>query len=158
MSKSKFKEAMSHLATGVSILTCSEGSNHFGMTISSLSSVGLNPPTVSICVEGQSRMLEVMRRTRCFGVTVLSVDQQAVGMQFSNPQIPYADRFKDLDFEVINGCPLIKAGLAMMTCEIVLEHTISENVVIFGRTTHVEAHHGKPLVYFHRDWQKLALT
>jgi flavin reductase (DIM6/NTAB) family NADH-FMN oxidoreductase RutF len=158
VTRNSFKEAMSYLACGVSVLTCRDEKAAYGMTISSLTSVGLNPPTVLVCVEGKSRMLEAMRLSRHFGVTVLREEQEQVGLRFCDPKISYANRFKDTPHEIINGCPLILGGLAVMTCEVVQEVAVSENIVFFGRVTHVESHSGKPLVYFHRDWQKLAST
>jgi flavin reductase (DIM6/NTAB) family NADH-FMN oxidoreductase RutF len=101
-------------------------------------------------------MVEVIRNARRFGVSVLRAEQQSIGKTFAHPQTPYADRFKGSAYEIINQCPLIQGGLAMMTCEVVHEVPISENVVFFGRVTHVESHSGQPLVYFLRNWQELA--
>lgn len=156
MTANKFKEAMARVATGVSVLTCKDGSDLYGMTISSLTSVGLNPPTISVCVEGKSNMVAALRQVRRFGVTVLSESQIHVGKIFSHPQTPYASRFKEVPHEIINNSPLILGGLALLTCDIVHEVPMSENVVFFGRLTHIESHKGSPALYYHRNWARIS--
>lgn len=155
MTRSHFKEAMSLLASGVSILTCQQGEDLCGITISSLTSVDLDPPTILVCVDGKSALAPVLRNTRSFGVTILREDQLEIGQRFSNPKFSNLDRFKSVQVETINNCPLIRGGLAQMTCDLQHEVFLSENFVFFGRITHIEAHVGRPLIYFHRQWQTL---
>lgn len=147
---------MSLLASGVSVLTCRDNNRDFGMTISSLSSVGVNPPTVLVCVEGRSAMIEAIRNSRVFGVTILGETQREIGVRFADSQMAFADRFKATPHEVINHCPLIEGGLAKIICELEQEHAVSGNVVFLGRVTYIETHVDAPLVYFHRDWRNLS--
>lgn len=156
MTRSNFKEAMAHLASGISVLTCKTGKENFGMTISSLRCVGVNPPTVSVCVEGQSRMVQAIREARSFGVTVLRQEQLQIGRHFADSDLSHADRFKHIRYEMIDECPVIAGGLAEMACAVVQEVCISENVVFYGEVIHVKSQPGEPLVYYYRDWRELA--
>lgn len=155
MTKNHFKDAMSLLASGVSVLTCRDKDKNFGITISSLASVGVNPPTVMVCVEGQSPVVAAIRNSRRFGVTILRSDQEQIGVRFASSQLSFEDRFAATKHEVLNDSPLLEGGLAKMTCDLEQEVSVSANVVFFGRISFVEAHEGEPLIYFHRNWRNL---
>lgn len=155
MTQDRFKEAMSLLASGVSILTCQDGEKKFAMTISSLSSIGVSPPMVTVCVEGKAAMVSAIRNSRLFGVTILSEAQVDIGIRCSDPQISNEERFNATPHEVINNCPLIKGGLAKIICVLAQEVSVSNNVIFFGQIKHLESSTGKPLVYFHRNWHRL---
>jgi len=155
VTRSSFKEAMAHLASGISVLTCAHEKELFGMTISSLKSVGLDPPTVSVCVEGRSQMIEAIRKAGSFGVTLLRQEQRHLGEHFADVQLSHADRFKHIAYRVVKGCPLIEGGLSAMACKVAQEVSIAENVVFYGHITHVQSEPGDPLIYYYRDWREL---
>ena len=102
-------------------------------------------------------MVDAIRRSRSFGVTILRDNQESLGIRFASPHFSSAERFKDTPYEIINNCPLIKGGLAEMSCVLEHETALSENTVFFGRVNHIEAYAGKPLIYFHRQWQRLVI-
>src|SRR5579872_75147 len=46
-----FKQALSHFASGVTIVTTEHSGRPFGMTVASFASVSLRPPLVLVCIE-----------------------------------------------------------------------------------------------------------
>lgn len=100
-------------------------------------------------------MIGAIRRSRTFGITILREDQEHLGIRFAGAHLTAAERFKGTSYEIINGCPLLRDGLAEMSCVLEHEVSLSENTVFFGRVNYIEAHPGKPLVYFHRQWRHL---
>src|SRR5436309_1517254 len=47
----EFKAAMSHFASGVTIVTTEHDGKPFGMTVASFASLSLHPPLILICIE-----------------------------------------------------------------------------------------------------------
>ena len=156
MTSINFKDAMGHLASGISVLACKSSDGLCGITISSLKSVGIQPPTISVCVEGQSQMINAIRESGKFGVTVLRQEQCEIAKHFANANIPQTERFSQMRYELINGCPIIVGGLSAMTCSVIQEIKISGNVVFFGEVTDVQSNPGDPLIYYFREWHALA--
>lgn len=156
MTSINFKDAMGHLASGISVLACKSSEGVFGITISSLKSVGVKPPTVSVCVEGQSQMINAIREAGKFGVTVLRQEQQQIAKHFSDAKVSQSDRFSQIRYELINECPIVVGGLSAMTCSVIQEVKISGNVVFYGEVTDVQSYPGEPLIYYFREWRGLA--
>ena len=46
-----FRLAMSHFASGVTVVTTSHDGKLFGMTVASFASLSLHPPLVLVCIE-----------------------------------------------------------------------------------------------------------
>ena len=51
----EFRHALAHWATGVAVLTCRWQTRPYALTVTSFSSVSLDPPLVLVCIGKQSR-------------------------------------------------------------------------------------------------------
>ncbi len=75
------------IPTGVTVVTAERapGEVH-GMTANSFTAVSLEPLLVLVCVDEQARMLPVLKKAQCFGVSVLKDDQRAISDFFAQPE------------------------------------------------------------------------
>src|SRR5499433_247663 len=82
-----FRRALSQFATGVTVVTaeCAPRRVH-GMTANSFTSVSLDPPLISICVDERAHLLPFVKERGKFGVNVLKQDQQHWSEFFARPE------------------------------------------------------------------------
>src|SRR5947199_4540263 len=80
----QFKLAMSHFASGVTVVTTEQEGTPYGMTVAAFSSLSLHPPLVLICVEKSVRTHEAIAAAGKFGVSILSESQSDVSNRFAS--------------------------------------------------------------------------
>ena len=78
-----FRTALRHLAGGVSVITAGRGEDRTGLTVTSLSSLSAEPPTVMFGLNLSSSTYPVLARHRSFGVNFLSAAQKQVADRFA---------------------------------------------------------------------------
>jgi flavin reductase (DIM6/NTAB) family NADH-FMN oxidoreductase RutF len=78
-----FRGAMRHLVGAVSVITAGRGDDVTGMTVTSVSSLSLDPPTLIVSVNRASSTWPVLKRYGAFGVNILNADQLDIAERFS---------------------------------------------------------------------------
>lgn len=103
----RFRETMRRTASGVAILTTDGLAGRAGITVSTLCSQSMEPPSVVACVHGDNRALETILSNGIFTANVLAEDQEIVARAFAG-MIPEMrdDRFVSADR---NFCRLLAA-------------------------------------------------
>lgn len=151
------RQAMRFWATGVTIVTAvHEGIQH-GMTVSSFTSVSLDPPQVLISLAMNARTHDLVTRSRNFGISILDSSQQEICDRFAGRVPDDMDRLNGLEtITLVSGVPLLKQGLAHLDCHVVTTvgsgtHTIFIAEVLDARSSE----DGDPLLYFNRGYQKI---
>jgi len=73
----QFRSALRLWASGVSIVTTRrDGEGMLGITVSSFSSLSLDPPLVVICIAREARSHDLIAARRAFAVNILREDQR----------------------------------------------------------------------------------
>src|SRR2546428_11258577 len=86
ISPDEFRQALGHFATGVTVVTTSDGDGRpTGLTASAFTSVSLDPPLVLVCVDHKSQSYPALRERSRFAVNILRRDQQAVSRRVPPP-------------------------------------------------------------------------
>jgi flavin reductase (DIM6/NTAB) family NADH-FMN oxidoreductase RutF len=65
-----FRDAMRQLPGGVSVITAGIGEDRSGMTVTSVSSMAIDPPSIIVCVNRQSSTWPLLQCYRAFGVNI----------------------------------------------------------------------------------------
>ena len=130
-----FRGAMRHLAGGVSVITAGSGDDITGMTVTSVSSLSVDPPTLIVSINRAASSWPLLSRHGFFGVNILSADQLEVAERFSGKGgLKGADRFIGARWTAgMSGVPLIAGALAAIECEvedIVERHS---HAIVIGR-------------------------
>lgn len=151
-----FRNALGNFATGIAIMTTRGSDGRLvGITVNSFSSVSLDPPLVSFCLDRNALSLQSFLTGTHFGVNVLSEGQEALSAAFARSSV--ADKFDGLSFAVgTNGCPLLPDCLSHLECVREALHDAGDHLIVIGRVVGL-AHHGegKPLLYFRGRYAKL---
>src|SRR6476646_6106009 len=80
----QFKLAMSHFASGVTVVTTEQEGTPYGMTVAAFSSLSLHPPLVLVCIEKSVRTHEAISASGKFAVSILNAGQADVSNRFAS--------------------------------------------------------------------------
>jgi flavin reductase (DIM6/NTAB) family NADH-FMN oxidoreductase RutF len=139
VSQDEFRAAMRRLTGGVSVITAGRGAEISGMTVSSVSSLSADPPTLIVSVNRSASALALMKSYGFFGVSILTSDQLHIAERFAGKDgLKGADRFATSRWITrISGVPLLADALAAVDCEV--EETIERHshAIVIGRVLDV---------------------
>src|ERR1700719_1825856 len=82
-SSGDFRSAMRHLPGGVSVITVGRGKDITGMTVTSVSSLSVDPPTLIVSINRESSSWPLLQRDGVFGVNILTSDQVEIAERFT---------------------------------------------------------------------------
>jgi len=135
VSSGDFRSAMRHLAGGVSVITVGRGKEITGMTVTSASSLSVEPPTLIVSINRGSSSWPLLKRLGVFGVNILTADQLDIAERFTGKDgLKGADRFAGAEWVTrVSGVLLLVGALAAVDCEvedIVERHS---HAIVIGR-------------------------
>jgi flavin reductase (DIM6/NTAB) family NADH-FMN oxidoreductase RutF len=150
----QLRAAMRTWTTGVTIVTANHQGDRHGMTVSSFTSISLEPALVSIALNVNSHTHELVAQSSAFGLTILSSEEQGLSDRFAGRGDDSVDRFAGVEFEtLITGAPLIKGGLAWLDCRVVHTYDAGMNSLFIGEVVAARGlGEGLPLVYHNRKY------
>ncbi|MFQ5897552.1 MAG: flavin reductase family protein [Candidatus Methylomirabilia bacterium] len=105
----EFRHALSHFASGVTVITTWDSKGHpTGLTASAVTSVSLNPPLLLVCVDHQAESYAALEAAGSFAVNILAADQEALSRRFADeiPTLlpPAGHTDAEIDQVMIAGC------------------------------------------------------
>ena len=134
-----FRSAMRQLTGGVSVITAGRGRGISGMTVTSVSSLSVDPPALIVSINRESSSWPLVKRYGFFGVNILTSDQIDIAERFTGKGgLKGADRFAGARWTTrASGVPLLVGALAAIDCEvedIVERHS---HAIVIGRVLDV---------------------
>jgi flavin reductase (DIM6/NTAB) family NADH-FMN oxidoreductase RutF len=156
VSNDEFRHACSRFATGIAVAAClDENGVPHGITISSFTSVSLEPPLILICLGHAVTNIEEFRRARYFGVSFLGEDQRHVSERFARKGHEH-ERFDGVAwYPGESGAPLIANGLAAIECAAYQRFTSGDHDIFVGEVIRAEVCDGLPLIHFASRYRRL---
>lgn len=150
----QFRQLLGHFATGVTILTTANPEGQpLGMTANSLSSVSLDPPLISVCVDRQAEMHPVILQAPAFVVNVLAGPQEALARRFSDK---HEDRFDGVGYHLSpEGLILLDGAVAHIVCQRQATYPGGDHTMVLGRVVGGDAHEGHPLLFYRGGYAAL---
>jgi flavin reductase (DIM6/NTAB) family NADH-FMN oxidoreductase RutF len=120
VSSADFRGAMRHLTGGVSVITAGRGKDITGMTVTSVTSLSVDPPTLIVSINRDASSFPLIRRHGAFGVNILAADQLDVAERFAGKGgLKGADRFAGARWvTAVSGVPLLVGALSAVDCEV----------------------------------------
>jgi flavin reductase (DIM6/NTAB) family NADH-FMN oxidoreductase RutF len=146
-----FRAAMRNIAASVVVITVADAAGPAGFTASSLTSVSLDPPLVSFCVDRGSGSARAVREAPVFAVNVLGEEQSAVADRFARP----GDRFAaPTRWECHRlGPPLLLDAAAHLVCAQHMVVPLGDHWLIAGLVVDTRSGDGAtPLLYHDRRY------
>jgi len=150
----RFKQAMSHFVSGVTVVTTEHEGQKYGLTVASFASLSLNPPLVLICIGSRMKSHDAIADSRRFGVSMLAAEQQHLSAHFGSK---LDDKFASVAHHSGNtGVPLIDGALCTLECRVQEQLRGGDHSIFVGEVVEAEVREGAPLVYWKSGYRELA--
>lgn len=145
---------MGRFATGVTVLTVNgPGDRPLGMTASSLASVSLVPPLVSVCVDHEAELHDSILAAPMFVVNILESRQESLSRRFADP---HEDRFEGVGYHRSpEGLVRLDGALAHIECEQFASYPGGDHTIVIGRVIGGSTGEGHPLLYYRGGYGSL---
>ncbi|MGE3075662.1 MAG: flavin reductase family protein [Dehalococcoidia bacterium] len=158
VSPEDFKGAMGSWASGVTVVTTRLGDEVYGITVSSFSSLSMEPRLILVSLQDSNHLPHMIKKSKHFGVSILATGQEEVSGYFStsgrDPSKEFDGGFRTLTMET--GSPLIEGALAQIDCELEEAYPGGDHTIAVGRVVGANFDTEKlPLMYFRRAYRSL---
>ncbi|MFJ5306766.1 flavin reductase family protein [Streptomyces sp. NPDC088350] len=154
-----FREAARRWTTGVAVLTARHGEEVFAKTVSSLCTLSLDPPLVSVAVDRRSPLVGAVRADARYAVCVLGARQEALARRFAAPGAGRAlGLFTGAPLRIAaTGAPVLEECLAWFDCRLHAVLPGGDHALLVGRVVAAgDSGPGDPLLYHDRTFRSLA--
>src|SRR5690554_607060 len=109
-----YRSVMGRFATGVCIATTELDGQVHGATVNSFTSVSLDPPLILISLDNRTRLLDQIRQSGRYSISILTKDQVHVSNHFAGkPQDGL-----DVEFHWVDGHPLLASAVGHVATEL----------------------------------------
>ena len=156
MKRADFIEGMSRVAATVNVVTTDGEAGKGGITVSAMTSVSADPPTLLICIHEESPSCTLIKSNGKFCVNVLRADQADVSASFAG-LLPF-DEMATLNgpewTTSAHGSPIYRQALVSFDCSIKQFIQVGTHVIFFGEVLAVSHEDGMPLIYVNRGYQE----
>lgn len=140
-----FREAMRQLPGGVAIITTGRDKQVSGMTVSSLLSLSIDPPTVLVSISRKTSSWPLIERLGFFAASVLASDHLSLAQRFSGQHgLSGSQRFDESAWtQLVTGAPVLRDALAAFDCEVenILPH--HSHSIVIGKAVRVTRSPGR---------------
>jgi 3-hydroxy-9,10-secoandrosta-1,3,5(10)-triene-9,17-dione monooxygenase reductase component len=144
-----FRATMSAWASGVAVVTTSDGTTQAGLTVSAFTSLSLLPPLILVCIDRHSSTLAVIRRAGSFAVNILAEDQADISQRFASRRTQ--DKFAGAQWHSkTTGAPILDTALAWLDCELSTCYEGGDHLILIGQVlaAGTEPADSGPLLYY----------
>ena len=149
-----FKAALGSWASGVSVVTTNCGGRLYGLTVSSFSSLSLDPPLILVCLGNENKLPTMIAEAEGFAVSILGRTQEEASNYFARRGRPATAEFTEVEGEwTPSGQPVVAGALAFLVCELVEQLPQGDHTIVVGRVIQAEAREGEPLLYYRRKYR-----
>lgn len=154
---SRFREALGHYASGITVITSLIDGEPLGFTCQSFYSVSMSPPLVSFSVMASSASYPGMRQAGRFAVNILSGEQVGISNQFARKG---TNKWYGVQWQASPlGNPVITGSLHWLDCLIHAEHAAGDHLIVIGEVKALKLHEAsaaQPLLFFKGNYCNLA--
>lgn len=153
-----FRNAMSHFAAAVHIVTTDGPFGLRGTTVTSVCSVSDDPATLLVCLNMSSPANDRFADNGAFCVNVLSSEQEPVARAFAGEgRLSPEERFAQAEWKtLVTGSPILKGALASFDCRVREARNIATHRILIGEVVGLDVSAQAPsLLYKERQFYSL---
>ena len=145
-----FRHSVSRFATGIAIVSCLDDADQpQGMTISSFTSVSLDPATVLVSLR-PGRTHTLIRRRGWYGVSVLRGDQEHWSRHFSGQPQPDLQ----VPWDMKSRVPVLRGALAWFECGVDSLLQVHDHTLFVARVLDCDHASGTPLMFYESRYHR----
>lgn len=158
----KFRQTMRLWATGVTIVAAQYGAEMRGLTVSSFTSVTLEPPLVLVCVQKKTEAAQTILDAGAFSVSMLGQGHEWLSNLFAGltPIPEGSNRFDGIPvIYAATGSPIIADAMGWLDCKLHDTYDGSTHYIFIGQVVEASGQPPdgvikQPLLYYNREYHK----
>jgi flavin reductase len=151
----RFREAMSHVAAAVHIVTTGGPAGLGGITATSVASITVEPPMMLFCISKNSPSAARMIENGVFCINTLSSSHEPLADIFAGRTGHHLEeRFASGEWaKLVTGAPVLKRAAAAFDCRLAEVKEVMTHLIMIGAVEAVEyGRRGSGLTYAHREY------
>jgi flavin reductase (DIM6/NTAB) family NADH-FMN oxidoreductase RutF len=153
-----FKQVMRRFATGVMVLTASDGQEMHAMTVNAVTSLSLKPLLMLVCIEKGARSHGLVRKAGAFALNILSDRQRELGERFAYDREARSHPENLVEgYAGVTGAFLFRESVGFLECRVTAEYPGGDHTIFIGEVVNADLPEtgGKPLVHYEGKWLSL---
>lgn len=148
--ESLYREALSHWASGVTVIAVREESRVYATTATAFASASLRPPLVLFVLGAGAQALPFLAPGRACAISILAEAQRRYATIFADAFPVGPSPFP------ATGPPVIPGALVVLQCEIEKAIEAGDHHIFIARVAHAEiGPDAPPLVHYRREYPRL---
>jgi flavin reductase len=151
-----FRNAMSHLAAAVNIVTTDGEGGMAGFAATAVCSVSDNPPTMLVCINRASSAYSSVIKNRVVCINTLTSEHQTLSALFGG-KTPMAERFAaGVWSRLETGSPALDGAMVSLDCVVRDIHDGGTHDILICDVQCIRHNgQGEALLYFNRSYRTL---
>jgi flavin reductase (DIM6/NTAB) family NADH-FMN oxidoreductase RutF len=154
----EFRSAMRSLASGVAIVATGKATGRRGLTVSSVTSLCMDPPCLLVGINTSSETHEAILHIGRFGVSLLGIAEQDLALRFAGRGgVKGVDRFETEAWDQgILDVPVLRTSICALECVLHQHQVVGTHGLFIGRIVATRDGNGAPLVNFDGELRSIA--
>ncbi len=151
------KHVMRNWASGVAVLTSSCLESRAGTTVSSFTSLSLEPPLVLVNIAKENPLQTMIAESGFFGLSIPDDSQREISNLFAGFGKRIQDCFNEVGtFTLTSASPFLMGAIALLDCRVYDRCDLPKSIVVIGEVIDgTFSENDNPLLYFNRDYARL---
>lgn len=144
-----FRSAMRRFPATVTVITAHDGERDHGMTVTAVTSVSMDPPSLLICINNRTLLHEMLLSSPNFAINVLHRKQPSLADAFAGKVVP-EKRFEQGSWarDEETGILLLDGAQANVVCRRVAAIPFGTHTTFIGEVTSADvSDESQPLLY-----------
>jgi len=146
-----FRDCLGRFASGVTVVTVSDRDGVHGATVSSFTSVSLDPPLILVSLDRRSRLCGRLGAIP-FGINVLAATQSDVAQHFAGRPDAHDGPIR---WRHQGPAPRLAGCAAFLECSAYAAYDGGDHVLFLGRVEAFETSDVEPLVFHRGSFREL---
>ncbi|TME79836.1 MAG: flavin reductase family protein [Chloroflexi bacterium] len=157
LDKGSFRHAMSHFASGVTIMTTTAAGRMHGMTVSAFASQSLDPLLILVSVERSTTMHRLAMESRAFAINILGEQGEGTARFFADNARLAGPEFQEGAYHLgVSGAPILEEAAAYLEATLDATLEAGDHTVMVGRVVALKVvRDTAPLIYYRSGYRSL---
>jgi len=155
----QYRDCMAKFAGAVHVVTTDGEHGQRGVTVSAVTSVSDNPPTLLFCLNKNRPENRHFSENGCFALNTLCHEQIGIARAFAGEgHLEMQDRFALCQWETLrSGAPVLIGSRMSLDCTVTNVIEVATHYVIFGEVvaTAIKMEDSPALIYSDRQYRSL---
>ena len=156
--KAEFIRAMRKLVNPVSIVSTQKDGNKFAITVSSVTSVSIEPPSLLVCINRESSFAGVLVDGALLNINFLSPKQKSIASICASKE-KVKERFSNEQWSIDrNGIPYLRQSESVAFCKVASIFNSHTHLVVIAELQSIivsDTDKPNPLLYCNGDYLEI---